>query len=61
MCSPPSSSSTERSPTTGPSTAFASPARSWSGEAWNTRFTSSGSKTITKLESNSVLKETTSP
>ena len=60
-CSAPSSSSTERRPTTGPSTALASPARSWSGEPRNTCFASSGSNTITKHGSNRLRKVTTSP
>ena len=61
MCSAPSSSSTDRSPTTGPSTALASPARNCSGEPRKTCFTRSGWNTITKPGSNSDRKVTTSP
>ena len=60
-CSAPSSNSTDRLPTTGPSTAFASPARSCSGEPRNTCFVISGSNTITKQGSNRLWKVTTSP
>ena len=48
-------------PSTGPSGAFASPARSCSGGPRKTCFTTSGSKTITNLGSNSVPIVTTSP
>ena len=60
-CSSPSSSSTERGPSTGPSGAFASPARNCSCGPRKTCFTTSGSKTITNLGSNSVPIVTTSP
>ncbi len=61
MCSAPSSNSTDRAPTTGPSTALASPARSCVGGARNTCFTSSGWKTMTKPESKMLRKVTMSP